>query len=159
MRVTTINEISISATTATNASYTLPDGRVIKFGPERFMGPECLFQPDLIDVEGDGISELVFKCIQENEIDNRRSLYQHIVLSGGNSMYAGFSIASRARHQALTSQECVERRQGGDEKVQDEGRGAKASQTHGLSEAPSWPTSCEVKTSSGSPSKSSKSKA
>jgi len=76
-------------TTATNASYTLPDGRVIKFGPERFMGPECLFQPELIDVEGDGISELVFKCIQENEIDNRRALYQHIVLSGGNSMYAG----------------------------------------------------------------------
>ena len=76
-------------TTATNASYTLPDGRVIKFGPERFMGPECLFQPDLIDVESDGISDLVFKCIQENEIDNRRSLYQHIVLSGGNSMYAG----------------------------------------------------------------------
>jgi len=76
-------------TTATNASYTLPDGRVIKFGPERFMAPECLFQPELIDVEGDGISELVFKCIQENEIDNRRSLYQHIVLSGGNSMYPG----------------------------------------------------------------------
>ena len=37
-----------------------------------------------------GDPELVFKCIQENEIDNRRSLYQHIVLSGGNSMYAGF---------------------------------------------------------------------
>jgi actin-related protein len=32
-------------------TYTLPDGRVIKVGAERFQAPEALFQPELVDVE------------------------------------------------------------------------------------------------------------
>mmetsp|Transcript_21478 Transcript_21478/g.29855 ORF Transcript_21478/g.29855 Transcript_21478/m.29855 type:complete len:393 (-) Transcript_21478:228-1406(-) len=70
-------------------SYTLPDGRVIKVGPERFMAPEALFRPDLVDVDGGGIADCVFKCVQEMDIDNRMTLYQHIVMSGGSSMYPG----------------------------------------------------------------------
>eukprot|EP01115_Flamella_aegyptia_P008012 TRINITY_DN330_c0_g1_i1.p1 TRINITY_DN330_c0_g1~~TRINITY_DN330_c0_g1_i1.p1 ORF type:complete len:299 (+),score=59.72 TRINITY_DN330_c0_g1_i1:3-899(+) len=31
--------------------YTLPDGRVIKLGAERFEAPECIFDPSRIDVE------------------------------------------------------------------------------------------------------------
>jgi actin-related protein 2 len=69
--------------------YTLPDGRVIKVGAERFQAPEALFTPELIDMEGDGLSVAVFRCIQEMDIDNRMSLYQHIVLSGGSTMYPG----------------------------------------------------------------------
>lgn len=42
----------------------LPDGRVIKVEAERFKAPEILFQPHLIDVEGQGIAELVFNTIQ-----------------------------------------------------------------------------------------------
>lgn len=42
----------------------LPDGRVIKVGGERFEAPEALFQPHLINVEGQGIAELVFNTIQ-----------------------------------------------------------------------------------------------
>lgn len=45
-------------------TYTLPDGRHIRVAAERFMAPEVLFTPDLIDREGDGISSMVFKCIQ-----------------------------------------------------------------------------------------------
>lgn len=37
-------------------NYTLPDGRVIKVGQERFEAPECLFQPHLLDVEQPGSS-------------------------------------------------------------------------------------------------------
>eukprot|EP00854_Cymbomonas_tetramitiformis_P012494 gene12494-14759_t len=70
-------------------SYTLPDGRIIKVGAERFMAPEALFQPELVDVDGGGIADQVFKCIQEMDIDNRMTLYQHIVMSGGSSMYPG----------------------------------------------------------------------
>ena len=70
-------------------TYTLPDGRVIKVGAERFMAPEALFQPELVDVEGGGIADCVFKCVQENDIDNRMLMYQHIVMSGGSSMYPG----------------------------------------------------------------------
>lgn len=35
-------------------SLQLPDGRVIKVGGERFEAPEALFQPHLINVEGQG---------------------------------------------------------------------------------------------------------
>ena len=76
-------------TTHLSKSYTLPDGRVIQLGAERFLAPEALFRPELVDVEGGGIAEVLFKCIQEMEIDNRMTMYEHIVLSGGSSMYPG----------------------------------------------------------------------
>ncbi|WJX61291.1 Actin-related protein 2, variant 3 [Trifolium repens] len=65
-------------------NYTLPDGRVIKVGTERFQAHEALFTP-----LGDGMADMVFRCIQEMDIDNRMMLYQHIVLSGGSTMYPG----------------------------------------------------------------------
>lgn len=67
----------------------LPDGRIIKVGGERFEAPEALFQPHLINVEGQGIAELVFNTIQAADIDVRSVLYKHIVLSGGSTMYPG----------------------------------------------------------------------
>lgn len=45
-------------------SYTLPDGRIIKVGAERFMAAEIMFRPELVDIEAPGISENVFNCIQ-----------------------------------------------------------------------------------------------
>ncbi|XP_044009682.1 actin-related protein 2 isoform X3 [Aphidius gifuensis] len=76
-------------TTVLVESYTLPDGRVIKVGGERFAAPEALFQPHLINVEAPGIAELVFNTIQSADIDMRSELYKHIVLSGGSTMYPG----------------------------------------------------------------------
>ncbi|KAL7246332.1 hypothetical protein ACSBR2_001444 [Camellia fascicularis] len=43
---------------------------------------------ELIDVESDGMADMVC-CIQEMDINNRMMLYQHIVLSGGSTMYPG----------------------------------------------------------------------
>lgn len=95
-------------TTVLVEPYTLPDGRVIKVGGERFEAPEALFQPHLINVEGQGIAELIFNTIQVSndsiiqlqcplipnipqaaDIDMRPELYKHIVLSGGSTMYPG----------------------------------------------------------------------
>ncbi|KPJ04513.1 Actin-related protein 2 [Papilio xuthus] len=76
-------------TTVLVEPYVLPDGRVIKVGGERFEAPEALFQPHLINVEGQGIAELVFNTIQAADIDMRNELYKHIVLSGGSTMYPG----------------------------------------------------------------------
>ncbi|ESO90080.1 hypothetical protein LOTGIDRAFT_218116 [Lottia gigantea] len=76
-------------TTVLVEPYTLPDGRVIKVGGERFEAPEALFQPHLINVEGLGVAELLFQTIQSADIDLRPELYKHIVLSGGSSMYPG----------------------------------------------------------------------
>ena len=55
---------------------------MIKVGGERFEASEALFQPHLINVEGQGIAELVFSAIQAAEMDMRSELYKHIVLSG-----------------------------------------------------------------------------
>ncbi|KAL9043243.1 MAG: hypothetical protein Q9214_003566, partial [Letrouitia sp. 1 TL-2023] len=76
-------------TTVLVESYTLPDGRVIRVGSERFEAPECLFQPHLVDVEQPGVAEAVFNTIQGTDVDVRGSLYKAIVLSGGSSMYPG----------------------------------------------------------------------
>jgi len=76
-------------TTVLVESYTLPDGRVIKVGSERFEAPECMFQPHLVDVEQPGVAEMLFQTIQAAAVDIRTELYKHIVLSGGSSMYPG----------------------------------------------------------------------
>ncbi|OBT52157.1 actin-like protein 2 [Pseudogymnoascus sp. 24MN13] len=67
-------------TTVLVESYTLPDGRVIRVGSERFEAAECLFQPHLVDVEQPGIAEFLFNTIEDADA---------IVLSGGSSMYPG----------------------------------------------------------------------
>jgi len=76
-------------TTVLMQSYTLPDGRVIKLGRERYEAAEVLFKPSLIDVEGDGVHEMLFNMIQDADIDLRPAFYKHIVLSGGSTMYPG----------------------------------------------------------------------
>jgi len=76
-------------TTVLIEKYTLPDGRIIKIGAERFEAPEALFDPNLVDVEGGGMGELVFDCINKADIDTRAEFYNHIVLSGGSTMYPG----------------------------------------------------------------------
>lgn len=76
-------------TTTLVEQYTLPDGRVIKVGSERFEAPECLFQPHLVDCEQPGMAEFLFNTIQSADVDVRADLYKAIVLSGGSSMYPG----------------------------------------------------------------------
>ena len=50
-------------TTYYNSFYKLPDGRRIRISNEKFEAPEILFQPSLINLEGDGIHESLFQCI------------------------------------------------------------------------------------------------
>lgn len=76
-------------TTVLVENYTLPDGRTIRVGSERFEAPECMFQPHLVDVESPGIGEMLFNTIQSADVDVRSSLYKAVVLSGGSSMYPG----------------------------------------------------------------------
>jgi len=76
-------------TTVLIEPYELPDGRIIKVGPERFEATEALFDTYRVERDQAGISELIFQTIQSCEIDVRTQLYNHIVLSGGSSMYPG----------------------------------------------------------------------
>jgi len=76
-------------TTVLMQSYTLPDGRIVKLGAERYQAPECLFNPGLVDNEKKGLHETLFGMINEADMDLRSSFYKHIVLSGGSTMYPG----------------------------------------------------------------------
>eukprot|EP01110_Echinostelium_bisporum_P012314 TRINITY_DN679_c0_g1_i1.p1 TRINITY_DN679_c0_g1~~TRINITY_DN679_c0_g1_i1.p1 ORF type:complete len:391 (-),score=161.67 TRINITY_DN679_c0_g1_i1:91-1263(-) len=76
-------------TTVLVENYTLPDGRVIKVGSERFQAAEALFRPALVDVDGGGMADILFDSIQKADMDLRTPFYSHIVLSGGSSMYPG----------------------------------------------------------------------
>jgi len=58
-------------TTALMEKYVLPDGTPVECGPERFEAPEALFQPYLLDVEGPGMSDLVFDIINAADMDLR----------------------------------------------------------------------------------------
>ena len=53
---------------------------ILKVGGERFEAPEVLFQPHLVNVEGHGISELVYDAVAHADTDMRLELYRHIVL-------------------------------------------------------------------------------
>jgi len=70
-------------------SYELPDGQIINIAAERFRCPECLFQPNLVGKESEGIHKLVYNSIQKCDIDIRKDLYANIVLSGGTTMFPG----------------------------------------------------------------------
>jgi actin-related protein 2 len=83
-------------TTVLEEKYTLPDGRIIKVGRERFETAEALFNPSLIDVESPGMADMVFDMINAADMDLRRTFYQTIVLSGGSTMYPG--LPSRLEH-------------------------------------------------------------
>jgi len=68
-------------------NYELPDGQIITIGNERFRCPEVLFQPSLIGMEADGVDKLLFKSINDCDVDVRRELYSNVVLSGGTTMF------------------------------------------------------------------------
>jgi centractin len=70
--------------------YTLPDGKTIKLGAERFWAPEILFNPELIGLEYSGVHQMIVDAIQRTDMDLRKSLFGSIVLSGGSTLTKGF---------------------------------------------------------------------
>lgn len=87
-----------SETTVVDRQYTLPDSRVIRVGAERFMAPEILFTPNAAGVgsesaafEGEGLSHAVYQTIRKSSMDTQKGYFKNIVLSGGTTMFPGFS--------------------------------------------------------------------
>ena len=72
-------------------SYRLPDGQIIKVGNERFLCPEAFFQPSLLGKEDPGVHQTLYNSIQSCDLDVRRSLYSNIIMSGGSTLFPGFS--------------------------------------------------------------------
>jgi actin-related protein 2 len=71
--------------------YRLPDNNIITVGRERFEAPECLFNPQLVDVESHGISDLLFDAVNGSPLDCQKALIQKVMLTGGTTMFPGLS--------------------------------------------------------------------
>mmetsp|Transcript_24758 Transcript_24758/g.45370 ORF Transcript_24758/g.45370 Transcript_24758/m.45370 type:complete len:394 (+) Transcript_24758:80-1261(+) len=67
--------------------YQLPDGQVISLGTEVFRCPEALFRPSHIGREASGLPNLLFESILKCEVDQRRALYESVLLSGGSTLF------------------------------------------------------------------------
>lgn len=70
-------------------SYMLPDGETIEVGVERFLAPECFFNPSVIGKELEPLDDIIVNAISSCDVDLRRDLYSNIVLSGGSTMFPG----------------------------------------------------------------------
>ncbi|KAJ5067750.1 actin cytoskeletal 2a [Anaeramoeba ignava] len=58
-----------------------------KIGKERFLVPEILFNPSIINRNSPGISSLILKSIERCDIDIRDDFYHNIILAGGSSLF------------------------------------------------------------------------
>merc|ERR1712091_180006 len=70
--------------------YKMPDGQTLTVGNERFRSPEVMFQPDFIGVESAGVHETTYNSIMKCDVDIRKDLFANVVLTGGNTLFAGF---------------------------------------------------------------------
>jgi actin beta/gamma 1 len=72
-------------------AYELPTGEIININTPRFMGPEALFDPELIEPGCgiEGIAVLANQSIEACDVDVRFVLRENIVVSGGTTLYRG----------------------------------------------------------------------
>ena len=78
---------------ATERTYQLPDGGQVTVGSESYQCPELLFRPSLdpavTDQSLEGVHETAYKSISACDPEVQKGLYRCVVLSGGNTMFAG----------------------------------------------------------------------
>ncbi|KAJ2774793.1 hypothetical protein IWQ57_000667 [Coemansia nantahalensis] len=82
-------------------SCTLPNGRVITIGDERFACPEALFYPPCFPHDLVGIHTMVYNSIMMCDADVRDELYGNIVLAGGSTMFRGIADRMQKEMTAL----------------------------------------------------------
>ena len=70
-----------------NNLYYLPDGSNISVGEERILAPEILFNPECAGKEFLGFDDMVINSINKIDIQLKKSSYENIWLSGGNTAF------------------------------------------------------------------------
>ncbi|KAK4119542.1 gamma-actin [Parathielavia appendiculata] len=65
-------------------AYTLPDGKTIHIGTERFRAPEPMFTPMI------GLPATILRATTKSDVTLREELWRDILLVGGNTLFPGF---------------------------------------------------------------------
>lgn len=84
-------EKNISKSQKNRPRYTLPDDNVLKLGHELFKATEVMFSPDKFGLEMNSVQDLVCQSVLKTGIEFKKYMFENIMLSGGNTLYPGFS--------------------------------------------------------------------
>ena len=71
------------------SSYVLPDGEQLTIGREKHECTELLFQPSLIGSNDNAIHTSIMQSISRCDDEIKDEMFANIILSGGNTMFAG----------------------------------------------------------------------
>ncbi|KAH8872878.1 actin [Schistosoma japonicum] len=82
----------MNSSSNTQNVHRTPDGHVIRLTKERFMAPELLFYPRQAGLIGTtGLQNAINESIQKCPSELQSTMYSNIVLSGGSTLFPGFS--------------------------------------------------------------------
>ncbi|XP_073532970.1 actin-like protein 7A [Phyllobates terribilis] len=70
--------------------HIFPDGLQITIKKERFICPEALFQPSLIDSTQPSLQSMAMTCINNCDASFKETMVNNILLGGGTTMLPGF---------------------------------------------------------------------
>lgn len=76
--------------TGQKKAYTLPDGREIELGDERFKSPEVMYHPREMGIKEAPLQEKILSVLEEIDIPVRPKIVENILLSGGNTLLPNF---------------------------------------------------------------------
>jgi len=82
----------ISNPGAHNVEVTASDGTIVNLNRERFLPPEVIFNPSLVNNPSQGIAQLIKNCIDKCDPDLKKMLQTNVVLSGGCTSLPGFEV-------------------------------------------------------------------
>ncbi|GAM25133.1 hypothetical protein SAMD00019534_083080 [Acytostelium subglobosum LB1] len=78
--------------------YELPDGNLLEVGSDRFQVPENMFNPTPLNEQQEGsnhryvpLPKMIYESVEKCDTDIRRELIANLIISGGNSLFQGFS--------------------------------------------------------------------
>nr|XP_004657409.2 actin-like protein 8 isoform X2 [Jaculus jaculus] len=71
--------------------YHLPDGTTRELTPMQQLAPEMFFSPQMFDMPGPSISQVIMESMQACKTSRHHLLLTHMMACGGNILYPGFS--------------------------------------------------------------------
>ena len=87
-----LNPSEVAKNTTDVTSYILPDGESAKIPMSvRVNAPEILFHPELLGYNIASIAQAIINAIMKIDKQYWRLMLNHVVLSGGNTMFQGFN--------------------------------------------------------------------